>query len=225
MTTHLHRLDPNDKSYQFPHPNTAFTEPDGLLAEGGDLCSQRIIKAYSQGIFPWYSKGDPILWWSPNPRAVLFPDKLHVSKSLQKLIRQKKMTTTINKAFNQVIQCCAQSPRIDQHGTWITDEMQQAYIKLHQQGVAHSIECWLNHQLVGGLYGLALGQVFFGESMFSYQSNASKIAFVHLVDELKNNNYALIDCQVTTKHLLSLGAEEIPRNQFLKLIKQHVPSF
>jgi len=218
-------LDPEDNNYIFPPPDKALTEPDGLLAIGGDLSPERIIIAYLNGIFPWYSPGQPILWWSPNPRAVLFPQKLHVSRSLAKIIRKKEFITTIDQAFEQVIEACAQTPRHNQDGTWITDEMQQAYLKLHQLGIAHSAECWKNGQLVGGLYGIALGKVFFGESMFSWQSNASKVAFVHLLDELKKRNYALIDCQVTTDHLLSLGAEEIPREHFLKLIAQHTQSF
>ncbi len=218
-------LDNNTENIDFPHPDLALTEPDGLLAVGGDLSPQRIINAYMNGIFPWYSDGQPILWWSPNPRAVLFPDKLHVSRSLQKVIRKGVYRTTLNQAFEQVIEHCAQTPRKDQDGTWITDEIVQAYIRLHQLGLVHSAECWLEDKLVGGLYGIALGRVFFGESMFSHHSNASKVAFVHLLDELKKADYALIDCQVTTEHLLSLGAEEIPRNQFLNLVKVHTRPF
>ncbi len=208
-------------NYQFPHPDKALNDPDGLLAIGGDLSPERIISAYYNGIFPWYSHDQPILWWSPNPRAVLFPEKLHISRSLKKVIRKKIFTSSIDQAFEQVIFACAQSPRKDQDGTWITDDMQQAYINLHRMGIAHSAECWLDGELVGGLYGLSLGKVFFGESMFARQSNASKVAFVHLLDELIKDDYALIDCQVTTDHLLSLGAEEIPRDLFLKLLKQH----
>ena len=215
----------NPDTIDFPHPGQALTEPDGLLAVGGDLSAQRIINAYLQGIFPWYSEGQPILWWSPNPRAVLFPEKLHISRSLKKLIRQQVFSTTLDQAFEQVVQACAQTPRINQDGTWISDEMQQAYIHLHKLGIAHSAECWLGDELVGGLYGLALGKVFFGESMFSHKSNASKVAFVHLLDNLSNAGYALIDCQVTTQHLLSMGAEEIPRNQFLRLLKTHTQAF
>jgi len=208
-------------NYQFPHPDKALNDPDGLLAIGGDLSPERIISAYYNGIFPWYNHDQPILWWSPNPRAVLFPEKLHISRSLKKIIRKKVFTCSIDQAFKQVIFACAQSPRKDQDGTWITDGMQQAYINLHRMGIAHSAECWLDGELVGGLYGLSLGKVFFGESMFARQSNASKVAFVHLLDELIKDDYALIDCQVTTEHLLSLGAEEIPRDLFLKLLKQH----
>ena len=214
-------LDPEDTSYEFPNAENALTEPNGLLAIGGDLSPGRIVNAYLQGIFPWYSPDQPILWWSPNPRAVLFPEKFKCSRSLKKLINRKTFSTTIDADFASVIQHCAQVPRKDQNGTWITDEMMQAYIKLHQADIAHSVECWMDGQLVGGLYGLALGNVFFGESMFSHISNASKVAFAHLVDELRKSNYALIDCQVTTEHLLSLGAEEIPRKKFLRLIRQH----
>ncbi len=218
-------LDNNPVNIDFPHPDLALTEPDGLLAVGGDLSPQRIINAYMNGIFPWYSDGQPILWWSPNPRAVLFPDKLHVSRSLKKVIRKGIYHTTLDQAFEQVIENCSQTPRKDQDGTWITDDMAQSYLRLHQLGLAHSAECWLEDKLVGGLYGIALGRIFFGESMFSHRSNASKVAFVHLLDELKKADYALIDCQVTTEHLLSLGAEEIPRNQFLNLVKVHTRPF
>lgn len=218
-------LDQDSNNIDFPNPRYALTDPDGLLAVGGDLSPQRIVNAYLNGIFPWYSEGQPILWWSPNPRAVLFPEKLHVSKSLKKTIRQSIYTTTIDKAFEQVIHFCATTPRVDQDGTWITNDIELAYINLHKAGIAHSVECWLQGELVGGLYGLALGKVFFGESMFSHQANASKVAFVHLLDELKKADYALIDCQVTTDHLLSLGAEEIPRELFLELIEKHTSSF
>ncbi|MCU7837524.1 MAG: leucyl/phenylalanyl-tRNA--protein transferase [gamma proteobacterium symbiont of Taylorina sp.] len=205
----------------FPPPDQALIEPDGLLAVGGDLSPQRIINAYVNGIFPWYSDGQPILWWSPNPRAILLPEKLHISKSLKKFLRRQIFHMTFDQAFEQVIDQCAATPRSEQDGTWITNEMKQAYIYLHQLGFAHSAECWLGDQLIGGLYGLAIGQVFFGESMFSHQSNASKAAFVHLVDNLRKANYALIDCQISNQHLLSLGAEEIPRNQFLELVNKH----
>lgn len=214
-------LDPTDSNYEFPSAENALTEPNGLLAIGGDLSPARIVNAYLQGIFPWYSPDQPILWWSPNPRAVLFPEKFKCSSSLQKLIRKKKFSTTIDEDFDSVIQHCAKTSRKDQNGTWITDEMYRAYIKLHQADIAHSVECWLDDQLVGGLYGLALGNVFFGESMFSHTSNASKVAFAHLVDELRKSNYALIDCQVTSDHLTSLGAEDISRKRFLELIRQH----
>lgn len=225
MNTQPIWLDPSDPTFFFPHPDNALVEPDGLLAVGGDLSPQRIITAYLNGIFPWYSPGEPILWWSPNPRAVLFPEKRHISKSLRKLIKKKIFRTTIDRDFEGVIKNCAVISRTGQKGTWITDEMQQAYIHLHHLGIAHSAECWSGSQLVGGLYGIALGKVFFGESMFSTQSNASKVAFMHLLDELIKADYALIDCQVTTAHLMSLGAEEIPRNQFLELVHKHTQPF
>jgi len=207
-STNLSPIWLDSDNINFPHPDQSLTEPDGLLAIGGDLSPQRIIN------------GQPILWWSPNPRAVLFPKKLHISKSLKKIIRKQTFHTTVDQAFEQVINQCAKTPRSEQGGTWITQEMKDAYIYLHQLGFAHSAECWLGNQLVGGLYGLAIGRVFFGESMFSHQSNASKIAFVHLVDKLLKADYALIDCQVGSQHLFSLGAEEIPRNQFLKLVHE-----
>ena len=218
-------LEPNNKHFAFPHPNKALTEPDGLLAVGGDLSAERIINAYLNGIFPWYVPGEPILWWSPNPRAVLFPEKFHRSKSLRKLINKKQFHCTIDHAFEQVIAACAHTPRKEQDGTWITDEMQNAYIHLHHLGLAHSAECWLGDELVGGLYGIGLGKIFFGESMFARKSNASKVAFAHLLDFLNESDYSLIDCQVTTDHLLSLGAEEIPRNEFLNLVKYYTQSF
>ncbi len=209
----------------FPLTNLALTEPDGLLAIGGDLSPQRIVNAYLNGIFPWYSDGQPILWWSPDPRAILLPEKLHISKSLKKLIRKCTYTITLDTAFKKVITYCSQIPRDDQPGTWITDEMKYAYIGLHKLGIAHSAECWSGNQLVGGLYGLALGKVFFGESMFSHKSNASKVAFAYLVDKLNQADYQLIDCQVTSEHLLSLGAEEIPRVQFIELLQMYTKTF
>lgn len=218
-------LDPEDTHYEFPYAENALTEPNGLLAIGGDLSPARIVSAYLQGIFPWYSEDQPILWWSPNPRAVLFPEKFKCSRSLNKLIRKNNFSVTFDKNFASVIEQCAKAPRNNQNGTWITDEMQQAYFSLYQAGIAHSVECWQDEQLVGGLYGLALGHVFFGESMFSYKNNASKLAFAHLIDELIKSHYALIDCQVTSEHLLSLGAEEIPRQNFLQLIEQHTAGF
>jgi leucyl/phenylalanyl-tRNA--protein transferase len=207
-------LDPANPDQPFPPASSALKTPDGLLAIDGCLSAQRIINAYRHGIFPWFSPGEPILWWSPNPRLVLYPDNLIISRSLAKTIRRNKFTITIDQAFPEVINACAKT-RDTQEGTWISDDMKQAYNRLHQQGIAHSIETWNNQTLVGGLYGLALGQVFFGESMFYKQSDASKVAFVYLAQQLKNWHYKLIDCQVRTDHLLSLGAKEIPREQFL----------
>jgi len=214
-------LNPNDHSYTFPPVDYALREPDGLLAIGGDLAPQRILSAYRHGIFPWFSPGQPILWWSPDPRAVLFPEKLKVSRSLRKTINHNTYRVTFDTAFSQVIRACATTPRRGQAGTWITEEMQQAYIQLHLMGYAHSAESWSGDELVGGLYGLHLGQIFFGESMFSRQTDASKVAFVHQVRKLQEKGVMLIDCQVTTEHLLSLGAEEIPRDQFIRLLDRY----
>jgi len=213
-------LDPFNPSEDFPAIESALTEPDGLLAAGGCLSSQRIINAYRQGIFPWYSPGEPILWWSPNPRLVLFPDQLIISRSLRKTIRKELFKLSYDQAFPQVMQLCA-APRGQESGTWITEEMYIAYKQLHQQGIAHSFEAWFDDELVGGLYGIAIGQVFFGESMFHRKTDASKVAFCCLVQQLKHWGYQLIDCQVHTDHLSSLGAEEIDRNDFSKLIKQY----
>lgn len=213
-------LDPQNPKQNFPALETALTDPDGLLAAGGCLSSQRIINAYKQGIFPWYSPGEPILWWSPNPRLVLFPDKLNVSRSLRKTLRKGTFNITYDQSFSQVMRYCA-APREEDSGTWISEEMYQAYTELHRQGVAHSFEAWFDDELVGGLYGIAIGQVFFGESMFHKKTDASKVAFCYLVHKLSEWDYQLIDCQVHTQHLSSLGAEEINRNDFSSLIKQY----
>ena len=203
----------------FPDPELALNEPNGLLAIGGDLSLERLRVAYSLGIFPWYESGQPILWWSPNPRMVLFPDELHVSKSLKKLISKNIYKVSFNLNFPSVILACANQRSKNRNGTWITDEMQQAYINLHNAGWAHSVEVWDDKKLVGGLYGIAMGKTFFGESMFSKQDNASKIAFINLVKKLQNQNFKLIDCQVSNPHLARLGAREIKRESFLKHIK------
>lgn len=213
-------LDPLLPEQGFPSIETALTDPDGLLAAGGCLSSVRIVNAYKQGIFPWYSPGDPILWWSPNPRLVLFPNNLQLSRSLKKTIRQQKFKITFDQAFSQTMQCCA-SPRDEDTGTWITDEMYQAYTQLHQQGIAHSFEAWYDGELVGGLYGITIGQVFFGESMFHKKTDASKVAFSCLVQQLTEWGYQLIDCQVHTDHLSSLGAENIKRIEFSQLLKKY----
>lgn len=207
-------LNPERPDQPFPPASSALKEPDGLLAIDGCLSAQRIINAYRHGIFPWFSAGEPILWWSPNPRLVLYPNDLIISRSLAKTVRRNKFSVTIDQAFPEVINACAVT-RNTQEGTWISDDMKKAYNALHQQGIAHSIEAWSNKTLVGGLYGLAIGQVFFGESMFHKQSDASKVAFVYLVQQLRNWHYKLIDCQVRTDHLASLGAKEMPREQFL----------
>jgi len=201
----------------FPPIEKALEHPDGLLAVGGDLTSSRIIMAYRLGIFPWYSDEEPILWWSPGQRMVLFPEELYVSRSLRKTIRKNKFTVTLDQNFPEVIKACAGFRR-NQDGTWITDEMREAYCQLHDYGFAHSVESWYEGSLVGGLYGIALGNVFFGESMFSRVSDASKVAFTHLVGQLQRWGYQLIDCQVRTAHLQSLGAVEIPRQQYRALL-------
>lgn len=212
-------LNPFKPNQPFPAPQNALTEPDGLLAIGGCLSPQRIINAYSQGIFPWYNPGEPILWWSPNPRLVLFPEKLQISRSLNKTWRKKLFKITVDQAFADVINACS-APRQQESGTWISEEINQAYNQLHHQGIAHSIETWHNDKLVGGLYGLALGRVFFGESMFHSQSDASKVAFIHLVKQLIEWEFELIDCQVRSNHLISLGAEDIDRTVFIDLLQQ-----
>ncbi|MDP1772307.1 MAG: leucyl/phenylalanyl-tRNA--protein transferase [Methylobacter sp.] len=213
-------LDPNNPEQDFPSVNKALREPDGLLAVGGCLSQSRLLNAYRHGIFPWYNPGEPILWWSPDPRLVLFPDKLVISRSLRKTLRKNVFTVTFDQAFDQVIAACA-DPRKDVDGTWITAEINAAYKQLHQAGFAHSVEAWLGDELVGGLYGVALGQVFFGESMFHTRTDASKAAFATLVQQLKSWGYQLIDCQVHTKHLASFGAEEISRAYFTKLLDQY----
>jgi leucyl/phenylalanyl-tRNA--protein transferase len=210
-------LDPESDPARFPDPGYALEEPNGLLAVGGDLSPARLLNAYRQGIFPWYSDEQPILWWSPNPRAVLFPDKLKISRSLRKNLRKRAFHVTLDTDFTSVIQACSE-PRDDSDGTWITDEMKQAYIQLHRIGFAHSVECWEGDELVGGLYGVSMGKVFFGESMFSRRSDASKIGFAHLVEQLKEWEFGLIDCQVHSSHLASLGAEDVPRGEFLELL-------
>ena len=197
----------------FPALEDALVEPNGLLAAGGDLSLQRLITAYRTGIFPWFNEGEPILWWSPDPRMVLFPAELKISRSLRKTLKKDQYTIYFDRDFSQVMQACA-APRNRQSGTWIHPEMIAAYTQLHQMGLAHSVEVWIDNALVGGLYGVALGKVFFGESMFSTVTDASKIAFVHLVKYLQDWNYDLIDCQIKTAHLASLGAREIPRAEF-----------
>ena len=198
----------------FPSPHLASKE--GLLAVGGDLTRSRLLLAYSLGIFPWYSDGEPILWWSPDPRLVLYPDELKISRSLNKAIKKGVFTLTFDMAFEHVITECARVPREHQKGTWIVDEMVEAYCRLHASGFAHSVEAWQGNRLAGGLYGVSLGRCFFGESMFTRISNASKVAFVALVRHLQSLNFALIDCQITTDHLISFGAREISRTQYLK---------
>ena len=214
-------INPTDTNHEFPDVSLALEEPNGLLAVGGDLSPERLLAAYRNGIFPWFNPGEPILWWSPNPRAVLFPDKLKISRSLRKTLNKKLFTITTDLAFDEVVAAC-QAPRIKQKGTWITPEMRIAYSNMHQLGHAHSVECWQNNNLVGGLYGMAIGQVFFGESMFSKEKDASKVALVALTDKLKEWSYQLIDCQVQSEHLSQLGAEDMPRKQFCRLLNKLV---
>ncbi len=200
----------------FPPPQLA--EHDGLLAVGGDLSKERLLLAYGMGIFPWYSEGEPILWWAPSPRLVLDPHEFHLSKRLARTIRQNRYTVTADTAFPKVIEACATSRTSHDEGTWITKEMREAYCHLHDAGYAHSVECWLDDELVGGLYGVSLGSVFFGESMFSHQPDASKIALKYLVDLLLSWQFDLIDCQITTEHLKRMGAKEISGDDFLSLL-------
>jgi leucyl/phenylalanyl-tRNA---protein transferase len=199
----------------------ALDEPDGLLAAGGDLSPRRLIAAYRRGVFPWYSAGQPILWWSPDPRAVLLPAEFRCSRSLRKTLRNRGFEHEVDRAFEAVIAACA-APRDRHFGTWITPEMQAAYVELHRQGYAHSVETWLDGRLVGGLYGLRLGGVFFGESMFSLERDASKAALAHLVARCQRAGIVLIDCQLASRHLASLGSRCIPRARFLGLLREHV---
>jgi len=198
----------------FPPLATALAEPNGLLAAGGDLSPQRLLAAYRNGIFPWYSAGEPILWWSPDPRMALFPDEFKISRSLAKTLRNADYEVRLDTAFDDVIRSCAGTPRDGQAGTWITAEMQQAYRALHRLGYAHSVEIWIAGKLAGGLYGIALGQAFYGESMFSHARDASKIALAHLCAHLKRRGFGIIDCQMKTAHLASLGARPIARRDF-----------
>ena len=202
----------------FPSPHLA--EKDGLLAVGGDLTEQRILRAYAEGIFPWYSPGSPILWWSPDPRLVLLPGELKVSRSLRQCLKKGTFRITVNTAFEEVIRSCAEIRRKGQSGTWITGEMTDAYIGLHRAGYAHSVEAWDSDGLAGGLYGIILKKAFFGESMFAKKSNASKAAFATFVDRLRLQGFQVVDCQMKTAHLMSLGAREISRNAYLKILKK-----
>lgn len=209
-----------DEQYpDFPDPETACEEPDGLLAAGGDLSPQRLITAYALGIFPWYSDGQPILWWSPNPRCVIRPKDVHISRSLKKHIRREPVRLSFNENFEEVIYQCARYG--SEEGSWITDEMREAYCQLHEQKLAHSVEVWQGESLVGGLYGIAIGRCFFGESMFSHATNASKVAFAALCRQLWRWQYELIDCQIENPHLRSLGATTIPRTEFLSILEQN----
>ena len=205
----------------FPPVERALIDPNGLLAAGGDLSPARLVEAYTNGIFPWFSSGDPLLWWSPDPRMVLWLDELHVSRSLRKVVRGGRYSVTFDQAFREVMLGCAE-PRDGQDGTWITPAMVSAYTSLASLGYAHSVEAWVNGTLAGGLYGVAIGRMFYGESMFARQSDASKVAFVHLVRQLRRWGFRLIDCQMSTEHLASLGAREIPREVFLQQVHELV---
>ncbi len=208
-------LPPDDPEAPFPPVATALRDPDGLLAAGGDLAPGRLLRAYRQGIFPWFGPGEPILWWSPDPRAVLYPERLRVSRRLARTLRQARFGITYDTVFDAVVEACA-APRPEARGTWITRRMAAAYARLHTLGHAHSIEVWRDARLVGGLYGVTLGRVFFGESMFSRERDASKVALAHLCARLRRLGYGLLDCQVVSDHLLRLGAERLPRDRFLE---------
>jgi len=209
-------------SERIEFPPAWLARPDGLLCIGGDLCPKRLTLAYRMGLFPWFSNSEPILWWSPDPRLVLFPSKIRISKSLKKTIRKNYFSIRINTAFEQTIIACSQ-PRQGKHeGTWLVDEMIDAYITLHNMGIAHSVEAWQGDRLTGGLYGVSLGKTFFGESMFSRVSNASKVALVALAQELESHGFGMIDCQVTSGHLLRMGAQEITRDLFLDILNHGV---
>jgi leucyl/phenylalanyl-tRNA--protein transferase len=206
------------EEYIFPPPDHA--EDDGLLAVGGDLSERRLLLAYASGIFPWYSEGSPLLWWSPDPRLVLIPDELKISRSLSQKIKKNVYTVTMDTAFDSIINNCATVQRRNSNGTWITDDMMAAYSELHNSGFAHSIEAWYEGELAGGLYGISLGAAFFGESMFAVRSDASKVAFVQLVQQLRKWQFTLVDCQITTTHLVRFGAREIPRSDFLHRLRR-----
>ncbi len=216
----LHWLD--NENISFPPTNCALKYPDGLLAVGGDLTAERIINGYRQGIFPWYSEGQPLLWWTPDPRLVLYLSELHLGRSTKKLLRKKAFRITVDQCFETVMRQCGTIPRKDQDGSWITEEMVAAYVHLHQLGVAHSVEAWQEGELVGGLYGIALGKVYFGESMFSLVSGASKAAFSSLATQLQRWQFELVDCQIHSDYLESFGAIEVDRKQFEQSLQQYV---
>lgn len=208
------------QTHIFPHPYLA--DKDGFLAIGGDLSPERLLGAYSAGIFPWYSEDTPILWFSTHPRLVLYPDKLNVSKSMRQLLNRNAFEITIDTCFQNVIEACAKQKRDNQSGTWITSDLKQSFLKLHELGYAHSVEVWEDNVLVGGLYGLSMGKVFYGESMFASKSNASKYGFISLVRLLREKSFTLIDCQQDTPHLRSFGAELITKKSFLTSLKKNI---
>jgi leucyl/phenylalanyl-tRNA--protein transferase len=211
-----------DTDTPFPPLERALKEPSGLLAAGGNLTPQRLLDAYRHGIFPWYNPGQPPLWWSPDPRMVLFPNELKISRSLAKRLKKQDYEIRCDTAFREVMLACASTPRPEQDGSWIVPEILDGYCDLHALGYAHSIETWMDEKLVGGLYGVAIGRMFYGESMFHRATDASKLAFVHLVRHLKQQGYGMIDCQMHTPHLASLGAREIPRDEFARRLTELV---
>lgn len=213
-----------ERDNNFPPVETALAEPNGLLAVGGDLSPQRLLAAYRHGIFPWFSEDQPILWWSPDPRMVLFPAELRVSRSLAKRLRKPDYEIRFDTAFREVVTACATVPRTGQDGTWITQEMMAAYCKLYELGHAHCVETWIDGQLAGGIYGVALGRMFYAESMFHHVTDASKIALVYLVRHLGQNEFGMMDCQMKTQHLASLGGREIPRQEFSRRLAELVHS-
>ncbi len=206
---------------QFPHVEKALISPNGLLAAGGDLSTARLLDAYQHGIFPWYNEGEPILWWSPNPRTVFIPDQFKVSTSLGKVLRKHQYEVVFNRNFEQIMRCCA-APREGANGTWISEDIIAAYCELHRIGHAHSVEVYKQGELAGGVYGVAIGKMFYGESMFSNLSNGSKIALAHLAKQLARWQFGMIDCQMSTPHLTSLGAQEIPRSKFIERLQELV---
>jgi len=213
----LYWIAENILAEEFPDVSHALTEPDGLLAIGGALNPSLLLDAYRKGIFPWYSEGQPVMWWSPDPRCVLFPDEFKISRSLKRSLRKDNYIVTFDQAYSDVVKSCAE-PRLASPGTWITQSVIKNYQLLHESGHAHSVECWHGETLVGGLYGIKIGKIFFGESMFSHTADASKICLAHLVYLVKKLGYDLIDCQVTSDHLKSLGARVIPRNDFSNIL-------
>lgn len=211
-----------DQHTLFPPLHQALTEPNGLIAIGGGLTAQRLLSAYQRGIFPWFSPGEPVLWWSPDPRMVLFPEQVNIGRSLRKVIQQQLFEIRIDTAFDSVISACSETSRPGQDGTWISADMIKAYCQLHDLGYAHSVEAWQNNRLVGGCYGIKIGRMFYGESMFHHVSNASKVAFAHMVQWLNIQQVGMIDCQMHTPLLASFGAHEIPRDRFIELLNDLV---
>lgn len=214
-------LRPEGPAADFPPVEAALSDPNGLLCAGGDLSTERLLAAYRRGIFPWYAPGQPILWWSPDPRAVLRPAEFHVSRSLSRAMRNRGFSLSIDTAYADVVASCGDR-ELRPEGTWITPAMRDAYVRLHELGHAHSAEVWLGTRLVGGIYGVALGRVFFGESMFSLARDASKVAMARLVEELMGRGFELLDCQIPSPHLATLGARAVPRQQFVALLQQWI---